>query len=70
MNGFTSNAEMRRYMAHKPAATTAALSAALKLDMMGLTPENGMVECPAPEGVDSARWKAMVTNIFKNGAPK
>ena len=37
----------------------------LKLQMMGLTPENGMVECPPPRGINPFRWKAMVIHAFK-----
>ncbi len=40
-------------------------SAVLKLDMMGLTPENGMVECPPPKGINPFRWKAMVVHAYK-----
>lgn len=46
------------------------LSAALlKLQIMGLTPENGMVELEVPNGISPARWKAMVTHAFYNGIP-
>ena len=41
-------------------------SAVLKLEIMGLTPYNGMIECPPPNGVDPFRWKAMILNYFIN----
>ena len=45
-------------------------SALLKLDMMQLTPENGMSEIPPPEGVNPARGKAMVTQAYNQGIPE
>jgi hypothetical protein len=41
-------------------------SAVLKLEMMGLTPYNGMVECPPPDGIDPFRWKAMLIQEWNN----
>ena len=39
-------------------------SATIKLEMMGLTPENGMVECPPPSNIDPLRWRAMIRNFW------
>jgi hypothetical protein len=44
-------------------------AALLKLDIMQLTPEQGMVELAVPEGISPARWKAMVTHAYKQGIP-
>ena len=41
-------------------------SAILKLQMLGLTPENGMVECPPVHNIDPLRWRAMIRHFFYN----
>jgi hypothetical protein len=41
-------------------------AAAIKLHMLGLTPENGMVNCPPPANTDPLRWRAMIRNYFYN----
>lgn len=45
-------------------------AAILKLQMLGLTPENGMVELPVPEGIHPMRWKAVVKSAFRQGIPE
>ena len=46
-------------------------SAILKFYLMGLTPEEDMVECPPPRDyyIHPLRWRAMVRNAFRNGMP-
>jgi hypothetical protein len=44
----------------------AVTSAVLKLQMLDLTPENGMVQCPPPANIDPLRWRAMVRHYFYN----
>jgi len=44
----------------------AVYSALLKLEMMGLTLENGMVECNPPEDINPLRWKAMLVFAVNN----
>jgi hypothetical protein len=47
----------------------AVASAILKLDLMGLTPEKDMIECPPPVNyrIHPLRWRAMVRSAFRNG---
>lgn len=45
----------------------AVASAVLKLDMLGLTLENGMIECPPPSDIHPFRWKAMLNHAIVNG---
>lgn len=44
-------------------------NALLKLQLMGLTPENGVVELEVPEGITPERWKAMVIHAYREGVP-
>ena len=45
-----------------------AISAALiKIDMMGLTFPECMVECPVPNGIHPSRWRAMIQQALRNG---
>lgn len=62
-------ARMYKQMQLKQAQKDAVAAAMLKLDMMGLTVENGMVECPPPEGTHPSRWKAMLKSVERNGFP-
>ena len=45
-------------------------SALLKLQVMGLTLENGLSELPPPNGVHPSRWKAMLTHAYNQGIPE
>ncbi len=56
--------QSRAYAARK-LQIEAVSSAIIKLQIMGLTPENGMVECPCPEGIHPSRWTAMIKQGFK-----
>lgn len=45
-------------------------SALLKLELMGLTIQNGMIGCNPPVDIYHPRWKAMLTFYINNGEPK
>jgi len=40
--------------------------ALLKLQMMGLTIQSGMVQCPPPANIHPSRWKAMLVFAVAN----
>ncbi len=48
----------------------AVASAVMKLQMLGLTIDNGMVECPPPDKVHPFRWRAMIASAMNNGMPE
>lgn len=48
----------------------AVASAVLTIEMMGLTLETGMVQCPPPHGFHPLRWKAMIAHTLINGLPE
>jgi hypothetical protein len=45
-------------------------SALLKIEMMGLTFPECMVQCPVPDGIHPLRWRAMIQHALKNGIPE
>lgn len=45
-------------------------SALLKIEMMGLSLEDGIKECMPPARIHPFRWKAMISHCFINGIPE
>lgn len=45
-------------------------AALLKIQMMGLTFPECMVECEAPEGIHPLRWRAIIKSALQNGIPE
>lgn len=44
--------------------------ALLKIQIMGLTYPECMVECVVPQGINPMRWKAMIHHALQNGIPE